>query len=92
MAVATLSPEKIPDGFEAVKSRVKKDKQQLLAPLFQYYKKNWLVKRDPAEFSIYKMKEGTNNVCESYHANLAKKLSKRPNAWSLIGNITTYHK
>ncbi|XP_074101376.1 uncharacterized protein LOC141528968 [Cotesia typhae] len=84
MAVATLPAERMHEGFETVKRKLPQKYAAVFEPMFQYYEKNWLVKRDSQKMSVWKTRNNTNNYCESYHAWLASVLQRRLRPWKLI--------
>ncbi|XP_044594841.1 uncharacterized protein LOC123272205 [Cotesia glomerata] len=84
MAVATLPSNEMKKGYECVKSSLPQKYANDFKCIFQYYRKNWLLRRDPEEVSVWKLFQNTNNYCESYHAWLASFLRRRPKPWKLI--------
>ncbi|XP_044579048.1 uncharacterized protein LOC123261503 [Cotesia glomerata] len=84
MAVATLPANKMREGFELVECSLPQKYAKKFEKIFDYYDKNWLIKRDPEEVSVWKLRQNTNNYCESYHAWLASHLQRRPKPWKLI--------
>ncbi|XP_066585545.1 uncharacterized protein [Prorops nasuta] len=54
---------------------------------FSYYEKFWIKEIKPANFSVYKLENRTNNFSESYNSRLNKHLGKRPDINSFISYL-----
>ena len=60
-----------------------------LKKLFDYVKKFWLERVGATRFSVFLENHRTNNVVESWHRSLNRKMvGKHLNIWKFIGNLT----
>jgi hypothetical protein len=56
-----------------------------LAPLFAYFRQQWIVNIPPRMWNVYKVNTRTNNDLEGWHLRFANIVSRhRPNLWHLL--------
>lgn len=86
--VALLPASEITNAFEKIKARARKVFGDFFNSYFNYIQDYWLNRRGAAIFSVYRIRNRSNNASESYHRTLNEKLSHvRPTVWRFCGKI-----
>lgn len=84
LALPFLPQDKIRDHFEAMFRALTPLLQNKFRAFRRYYRDQWLTRIGPEGFSVFGLKDRTNNVIESFHAMLRRKLDIHPFAWDFF--------
>lgn len=95
MNVPLLPADKIVEGFECVKAQVN---QQVMDPkriekwnqIFCYVNREWVRIVKPANLSVFKALDRTDNHSETYHRDVNRDMGMKPNCPTFIRKICKF--
>lgn len=86
LALPFLPQEKIANHFESMYRALTPYLQNRFLAFRRYYQNQWLTRIGPRGFSVFGLQHRTNNVIESWHSLLKRKLDIHPYAWDFFCN------
>jgi len=90
--LSLLPPEAIPDAVVEIQDEIDSDSTHItnLRKLISYIQRQWVTKRSvgPSRLSVRDNRSRTNNVLESYHATLRRRIKvSHPNLYAFLGHL-----
>ena len=92
VALPLLPPQALPDAVVDMQGELDSDSTHSsnLRKLIEYVQRHWLTKRSigPARISVRDNRCRTNNILESYHASLRRRIKvSHPNMYAFLGHL-----
>lgn len=86
LALALMPNTKIITAFNRLVQSADEDIRIYFAGIIDYYRRFWLLRMKPANFSVYGHSHRTNNALEAYHRILGRIMMKEhSDIWNFTG-------